>query len=82
MSPLERSEAVRHVQEVLADVLNLSEPPRLEARLVEGLGAESVDVLTLLFEFEERLGTRLPDEQVAGLVTVADLVDRLVAAGA
>lgn len=82
MSPLERSEAVRHVQEVLADVLNLAEPPRLEARLVEDLGAESVDVLTLLFEFEERLGTRLPDEQVASLVTVGDLVDRLLAAGA
>jgi acyl carrier protein len=49
---------------------------------VEDLGAESVDVLTLLFEFEERLGTRLPDEQVAGLVTVGDLVDRLLAAGA
>lgn len=82
MSQLDRSEAVRQVQEVLADVLNLARPPRLEDRLVEDLGAESVDVLTLLFEFEERLGRRLPDEQVAGLVTVADLVDRLLATGA
>jgi acyl carrier protein len=81
MSDLDRSDAVRHVQEVLADVLNLSGPPRLEDRLVEDLGAESVDVLTLLFEFEERLGRRLPDEQVAGLVTVGDLVDCLLAAG-
>ena len=81
MSQLDRSDAVRHVQEVLSDVLNLSQPPRLEDRLVEDLGAESVDVLTLLFEFEERLGRRLPDEQMAGLVTVGDLVDRLLAAG-
>jgi acyl carrier protein len=41
-----------------------------------------VDVLTILFEFEERLGRRLPDEQVAELETVGDLVDRLLAAGA
>jgi acyl carrier protein len=81
MSELDRSDAVRHVQEVLADVLNLSGPPRLEDRLVEDLGAESVDVLTLLFEFEERLGRRLPDEQVASLVTVGDLVDLLAAGG-
>ena len=80
-SQLDRTETVRHVQEVLTDVLNLSGPPRLEDRLVEDLGAESVDVLSLLFEFEERLGRRLPDEQVAGLVTVGDLVDRLLAAG-
>ena len=81
MSELDRSDAVRHVQEVLADVLNLSGLPRLEDRLVEDLGAESVDILTLLFEFEERLGRRLPDEQVASLVTVGDIVDRLLAAG-
>ena len=82
MSQLDRSEAIRHVQEILADVLNLSGPPRLEDRLVEDLGAESVDVLALLFEFEEKLGRRLSDEQVAQLKTVGDIVDRLLATGA
>jgi acyl carrier protein len=81
MPPLDRHEVVRHVQEVLAEVLNLDAPPALEARLVEDLGAQSVDVLALLFEFEERLGRRLPDEDVARLATVGDIVDRLLVAG-
>jgi acyl carrier protein len=81
MPSLDRSEAVRHVQEVLAEVLNLDAPPALEARLVEDLGAQSVDVLALLFEFEERLGRRLADDDVARLATVGDIVDRLLVAG-
>jgi acyl carrier protein len=81
MPPLDRHEAIRHVQEVLAEVLDLDAPPGLDARLIEDLGAESVDVLALLFEFEERLGRRLPDEDVARLATVGDLVDRLLVAG-
>ena len=66
MTELDRSEALRHVQEVLSDVLNLARPPRLEDRLIEDLGAESVDVLTLLFEFEERLGGASPTSRWRG----------------
>jgi acyl carrier protein len=70
------------VQDVLRDVLNLDRAPAPEDRLVEDLGAESVDVISLLFEFEERLGRRIPDSEVASLVTVGDIVDRVLAAPA
>ena len=80
MADLDRDHALQQVQEVLVDVLNLDAPPAPEARLVEDLGAESVDVISLLFEFEERLGRRIPDEVIARLVTVADIVDQVMAA--
>jgi acyl carrier protein len=70
------------VQEVLRDVLNLDRTPAPEERLVEDLGAESVDVISLLFEFEERLGRRIPDSEVGSLATVADIVDSVLMAPA
>jgi acyl carrier protein len=80
MAELDRDRVLQQVQEVLMDVLNLDRTPRLEDRLVEDLGAESVDVISLLFEFEERLGRRIPDEEVPQLATVADIVERVVTA--
>lgn len=80
MAELDRDHALQQVQEVLVDVLNLDAPPPAEARLVEDLGAESVDVISLLFEFEERLGRRIPDEVVSKLATVGDIVDQVMAA--
>jgi acyl carrier protein len=80
MIELDRESALRQVQEVLMDVLNLDRPPHAEDRLVEDLGAESVDVISLLFEFEERLGRRIPDEDVSQLTTVDDIVARVMVA--
>jgi acyl carrier protein len=80
MSELERDRVLQQVQEVLMDVLNLERAPRPEDRLVEDLGAESVDVISLLFEFEERLGRRIPDQEVPQLQTVADVVEQMLAA--
>jgi acyl carrier protein len=80
MAELDREEALKQVQDVLKDVLNLDRVPRPEEKLIEDLGAESVDVISLLFEFEERLGRRIPDEDVAKLVTVDDIVACVLAA--
>jgi len=80
METLDRDHALRQVQEVLMDVLNLDQPPAPDMRLVEDLGAESLDVISLLFEFEERLGRRIPDAEVGALATVADVVARVLSA--
>jgi len=77
---LDHAQALAAVQDVLRDVLNLDRVPQPDDRLVEDLGAESVDVISLLFEFEERLGRRIPDADVAALHTVGDIVDRILIA--
>ena len=46
-----------------------------ETRLVEDLGADSLDVVELLMAIEETFGVSVPDEDVPGLKTVKDIVD-------
>ncbi|TFF20536.1 acyl carrier protein [Jiella endophytica] len=44
------------------------------ARLVETLGADSLDIVELAIELEEEFGVELKDEAVEHIVTVSDVV--------
>ena len=46
----------------------------LESRLVEDLGADSLDVVELIITFEDEFGVSLPDEEVAKMKTINDIV--------
>ena len=48
---------------------------KMESRLVEDLGADSLDVVELIMTFEEEFGVSLPDEDVSKLKTVGDIAD-------
>ena len=79
MKSFDREEVTSQVQEILAEVLNLPERrPDPDARLVEDLGAESVDLLSLLLELEEAFGGEIPDEDLSRFVTVRSIVDYIV----
>ncbi|HVS03916.1 MAG TPA: phosphopantetheine-binding protein [Thermoanaerobaculia bacterium] len=80
MGELDRVEVTERVQRILADVLNLDQPPAPSARLVDDLGAESIDVLSLIFELEEAFGRSVSDERIAAIATVDDLVDEVLRA--
>lgn len=45
-----------------------------KSRLVEDLGADSLDIVELIMSFEDEFGVSLPDEDVAKLKTVGDIV--------
>ena len=47
----------------------------LTARLVEDLGADSLDVVELIMAFEDEFGVSLPDEDIASMKTVGDIVN-------
>ncbi len=47
---------------------------KMESRLVEDLGADSLDVVELIMTFEEEFGVSLPDEDVSKLKTVGDII--------
>ena len=65
---------VQKVQEMLAEALNLSvEKVSADAKIVEDLGADSLDVVELLSRLEDEFGITIPDEDVENLVTVADV---------
>ena len=62
------------IKEMLAEALNLpTEKVTAESKIVEDLGADSLDVVELLSQLEDEYGVVIPDEEVEGLVTVADV---------
>ena len=51
----------------------------LSTKLVEDLGADSLDVVELLMAFEDEFGVTLPDEDVAKLKSIGDIVNYISA---
>lgn len=48
---------------------------KLESKLVEDLGADSLDVIELVMAFEDEFGITLPDEDISKMKTIADVVN-------
>ena len=65
---------LQKVQEMLAEALNISvDKVAADAKIVEDLGADSLDVVELLSRLEDEYGITIPDEDVENLATVADV---------
>ena len=63
------------IKELIAEKLSKKvEDIKIESRLVEDLGADSLDVVELIMAFEDEFGIALPDEDVAKLKTIKDIV--------
>lgn len=66
------------VQAMLAEALNLPLSKVLpESEIISDLGADSLDVVELLSRLEDEFGVTIPDEDVEGLKTVADVANEL-----
>ena len=66
------------VQAMLADALGLSASEiKPESRIIEDLGADSLDVVELLSRLEDEYGVTIPDDDVENLKTVADVSKEL-----
>jgi acyl carrier protein len=70
------------IREHLADELDIDpEEIREETRFKEDLEADSLDLYTLVQELEDTYGVRISDEQAAGILTVGQAVDFVLAQG-
>lgn len=47
---------------------------KIETRLVEDLGADSLDAVEIMFSLEEEFGMEIDDESAQSIKTVGDLV--------
>jgi acyl carrier protein len=64
------------VKQILTGRLGIApEDIRLDARLIEDLGMDSLDAVELAIATERQFNVSLSDEQVAKLTTVADIVE-------
>ena len=62
--------------ELIADKLcKKKEQITLDAKLVEDLGADSLDVVELIMAFEDEFGISLPDDDIAKMKTVGDVIN-------
>ena len=59
------------IKEVIIDKLGVEESAITEeAHFVNDLGADSLDTVELIMEFEEEFGTEIPDEDAENITTV------------
>ena len=66
------------IQAMLAEALNLHvEKVTADSKIVEYLGADSLDVVELLSRLEDEYGIMIPDDEVENLVTVGDVAAEL-----
>jgi acyl carrier protein len=75
-----REEVFSLIRAHLADELEV-DPARIEdgTRFREDLGADSLDLYTLVQELEDSYGVRMSDEEAARITTVGQAVDFVVA---
>lgn len=63
------------VKSLIASQLNIAEDKVVDsARLIEDLGADSLDIVEMLMTLEEEFGINIPDEETANMKTVAEIV--------
>ena len=75
-----REEVVAYIRAHLADELEL-DPARIaeETRFKEDLEADSLDLYGLVQELEDTYGVRMTDEEAAGIKTVRQAADFVLA---
>lgn len=68
------------VIEMLASQLNISKDKvQLNAKLIEDLGADSLDMVEMLMLVEEEFGLSIPDEDAMNLKTVGHIINYIEA---
>ena len=74
----EQKDIYKSVVDVIAEKLAVSENEvTIEAHLVDDLGADSLDLVELVMEIEERYDLTIDDDTTETLYTVKSIVDYL-----
>jgi acyl carrier protein len=75
-----REQVLTLIREHLADELEI-DPERIQepTRFKEDLETDSLDLYTLVQELEDSYGVKMSDEQAAGILTVAQTIDFVLA---
>ena len=70
------SECSEKVKEIITDKLGVEESKiTLEAKFIDDLGADSLDTVELIMQFEEEFSIEIPDEEAENLQSVGQAID-------
>lgn len=71
-------EILKQVKAIIVDKLGVEESEVTEsANFTNDLGADSLDTVELLMEFERVFGIKIPDEETSTIATVKDAIDKV-----
>jgi len=66
------------VKEIIVDILDVpAEEIRPDSRLAEDLKADSLDIVEMLMQMEDKFGLQIPESTAENLKTVKDVVEYL-----
>ena len=69
------SEVAERVKAIIVDKLSVEETEVTnEASFTNDLGADSLDTVELIMEFEKEFGISIPDDQAEKITTVGDAI--------
>jgi acyl carrier protein len=75
------SDIAEKVKQIIVDKLGVDESEVAhEASFTNDLGADSLDTVELIMEFEKEFDVSIPDEEAENIQTVGQAVDYLTAA--
>ena len=70
------SEHYDKVKEIIIDKLGVEdEKITMKAKFIDDLGADSLDTVELIMQFEEEFSIEIPDEEAENLLSVGQAVD-------
>ena len=70
------SENYNKVKEIIIDKLGIDNGKiTMDAKFIDDLGADSLDTVELIMQFEEEFSIEIPDEEAEGLLSVGQAVD-------
>ena len=76
VSSNEQSSIEARVLSVTQEVLAIDgDPPALDSSLIEDLGADSLDLLSLFMALEDEFGGTISEQDTEGLATLRDIVE-------
>lgn len=72
------SDVGKRVKQIILEKLEVKEEEIIsEAKLVDDLGADSLDIVEMIMAFEEEFNIEIPDDDLEGIVTVGDVVNHI-----
>jgi len=64
------------VKNIIMEQLNVTEEECLpEAKFIDDLGADSLDLVELIMAMEDHFGLEIADEELAQISTIKDVID-------
>ncbi len=77
---MDRAQALSELQSILVEQLGVDASEVVEtASFQEDLNADSLDLVEMIMEMEDKFGVKIPDEEAEKIVTVGNAVDYIVA---